>query len=660
MNSHTAALNLQSAGHRGFPQVTSTTGNSSECPWFMSPHQMPPTAPARQHKRPAPQPGGGGVLSGGVLGGGGGANGILIQSTPSPTTAQQVASTISQNTNITSTGPPITHPHPPVSAILGHNNAISNQPPPQLPPHTANMNFNAIHLSTHQPNSAATVNTASVSPKLPNQQPPSSLQQTQMHPQPTASVLTQANLITGGGSSSTGPSSLMSTSLTSNSSSQPPSVNIPPIMSTSLHSGSFETCGGNVGATSGVSSSAAGWSSTSSLSPTLPSQPSSLQPNTRKCEVKLNAMPWFHGSITRDEAEHLLQPREDGLFLVRESTNFPGDYTLCVCFQGKVEHYRVKYSENKLTIDDEEFFENLGQLVAHYEKDADGLCTQLIKCLPKKGKQEYCINSKDFIDKGWVIPESDLQLRESIGKGEFGDVMLGILRNDKVAVKMLKDDTAAQKFLAEASVMTTLEHENLVKFIGLVFTSKHIYLVTEYMSKGSLVDYLRSRGRQHITRRDQINFAYDTCAGMEYLECKKVVHRDLAARNVLISENCVAKVSDFGLAREECYNLDVGKLPIKWTAPEALKGGRFSNKSDMWSFGILLWEIYSFGRVPYPRIPLADVVKHVEVGYKMETPEGCPTEIYEMMRQAWDLNPARRPSFHDLKTRLLIFKNATT
>ncbi|KAL5274667.1 CSK family protein [Megaselia abdita] len=422
-------------------------------------------------------------------------------------------------------------------------------------------------------------------------------------------------------------------------------------MSTSLHNNYDISSNG----------STTNWSSpVTQLSTTNLSLSPSAAAGNRKSEVKLNAMPWFHGSITRDEAEQLLQPRDEGLFLVRESTNFPGDYTLCVCFQGKVEHYRVKYLENKLTIDDEEYFENLSQLVAHYEQDADGLCTQLVQCLPKSGKQEFCINSKDFADKGWVIPESDLQLRESIGKGEFGDVMLGILRGDKVAVKMLKDSGAAQKFLAEASVMTTLEHENLVKFIGLVFTNKHIYLVTEFMSKGSLVDYLRSRGRLHITKKDQINFAYDTCSGMEYLETKKVVHRDLAARNVLISENCTAKVSDFGLAREECYNLEVGKLPIKWTAPEALKGGRFSNKSDMWSFGILLWEIYSFGRVPYPRIPLADVVKHVEIGYKMEAPEGCPPEVYEMMRQSWDLNPVKRPTFFELKTKLLQLKNITT
>ncbi|XP_059612368.1 tyrosine-protein kinase CSK isoform X2 [Phlebotomus argentipes] len=607
MNSHATALNLQSSGqtavvghHRGFSQVSAGSGGGStsgDCPWFMAAHQMPPTAPLRQHKRPAPQPG------------------VILHSQPQPNATK-------------------------------HLPQMSN-PPPQVPPHSnVQQNQNPIHLTNHlHANQQITAaSNAAHSPKSPNLQP---MHPHQTIPPPSSASLAASNLM------STSLNSVQLTSQIAGNGAPPPnhlsglavltaSGAPAPMSMSSSHSGIvFDKA------------SASTWNSASSLSPTVPS-------NQKKCEVKLNAMPWFHGSITRDEAEHLLQPREDGLFLVRESTNFPGDYTLCVCFQGKVEHYRVKYLENKLTIDDEEYFENLGQLVQHYEKDADGLCTQLIKCLPKKGKQEFCINSKDFLDKGWVYPESDIQLRESIGKGEFGDVKLGLLRGEKVAVKMLKDDGAAQKFLAEASVMTTLEHENLVKFIGLVFTNKHIYLVTEYMSKGSLVDYLRSRGRQHITRKDQINFAFDTCSGMEYLECKKVVHRDLAARNVLISENCVAKVSDFGLAREECYNLDVGKLPIKWTAPEALKGGRFSNKSDMWSFGILLWEIYSFGRVPYPRIPLADVVKHVEVGYKMEAPEGCPPEIYEMMRQAWDLNPTRRPNFGDLKVKLLQLKNATT
>ncbi|KAJ8668814.1 hypothetical protein QAD02_000073, partial [Eretmocerus hayati] len=356
--------------------------------------------------------------------------------------------------------------------------------------------------------------------------------------------------------------------------------------------------------------------------------------NNTRHEVKLNAMPWFHGKISRETAERLLRPREDGLFLVRESTNFPGDYTLCVCYQGKVQHYRVKYKNNQLTIDDEEFFENLALLVEHYEQDADGLCTQLTKSLPKQGKQDFCVDPKAFVEAGWVIQTHELELRECIGKGEFGDVLLGVYRGERVAVKMLKDNSeAAQRFLAEASLMTSLIHDNLVKLLGLVFNNQHMYLVTEYMSKGSLVDYLRSRGRLHVSKRDQINFAYDTCAGMAYLESRHVVHRDLAARNVLVAEDNSAKVSDFGLARDENFSLDGGKLPIKWTAPEALKHNKFSNKSDMWSFGILLWEIYSFGRVPYPRIPLVDVVKCVEKGYKMEPPDGCPVEVYEIMRQ---------------------------
>lgn len=369
-------------------------------------------------------------------------------------------------------------------------------------------------------------------------------------------------------------------------------------------------------------------------------------------------LPWFHGKISREEAENLLRPRADGLFLIRESTNYPGDYTLCVCFQSKVEHYRIKTSNGKLTIDDEEFFNNLEELIEHYENDADGLCTKLIKACQKDTESPYSNITKPTVkenDELFVIPEQELSICESIGKGEFCEVMLGKWKNNKVAVKVLKDSSEA-----EAILMKSLHHENLVNLLGIVRKKEQIYLITEYMSKGSLVDYLRSRGRQHVTRKDQINFAFDTSSGMEYLERMHVVHRDLAARNVLIAENGRAKVSDFGLARnEKNTTTESAKLPIKWTAPEALKQNKFSNKSDMWSFGILLWEIYSFGRVPYPRIPLADVVKHVEKGYKMEAPEGCPPEVYEIMRQAWDLNPDKRPTFYEVKMKLGQLKQQT-
>ncbi|KAL1781446.1 tyrosine-protein kinase CSK [Sigmodon hispidus] len=369
-----------------------------------------------------------------------------------------------------------------------------------------------------------------------------------------------------------------------------------------------------------------------------------------KAGTKLSLMPWFHGKITREQAERLLYPPETGLFLVRESTNYPGDYTLCVSCEGKVEHYRIMYHASKLSIDEEVYFENLMQLVEHYTTDADGLCTRLIK--PKV--MEGTVAAQDeFYRSGWALNMKELKLLQTIGKGEFGDVMLGDYRGNKVAVKCIKNDATAQAFLAEASVMTQLRHSNLVQLLGVIVEEKGgLYIVTEYMAKGSLVDYLRSRGRSVLGGDCLLKFSLDVCEAMEYLEGNNFVHRDLAARNVLVSEDNVAKVSDFGLTKEASSTQDTGKLPVKWTAPEALREKKFSTKSDVWSFGILLWEIYSFGRVPYPRIPLKDVVPRVEKGYKMDAPDGCPPAVYEVMKNCWHLDAATRPTFLQLREQL--------
>lgn len=373
--------------------------------------------------------------------------------------------------------------------------------------------------------------------------------------------------------------------------------------------------------------------------------------------LKIHEMPWFFGNITREHAEKLLQPRKEGLYLVRESTNYPGDYTLCVVspFNGKVEHYRVIAKNNQLTVDEEEYFPSLLELIKHYEKDADGLCTRLQQPLVKK--QDMSLPSKIFKDafskQGWTFAYEDITHEEKIGDGEFGEVHRGKCQGKDVAIKKLKDDSkAAQAFLAEASVMTNLHHRNLVILIGISFVKDSLVILTEYCSKGALVDYLRSRGRAVITQREQLRFARDVSAGMSYLEQQNIVHRDLAARNVLLSDDLCAKVSDFGLAKDFDQLLGPGKLPIKWTAPEAIQKKVFSTKSDVWSFGILLWEIYTFGRNPYPRIPLDQVLTKVLQNYRMEMPDNCPPNVYNLMKQCWYPEPGKRPSFKQISALL--------
>uniref|UniRef100_A0A1I8EHM3 Tyrosine-protein kinase n=1 Tax=Wuchereria bancrofti TaxID=6293 RepID=A0A1I8EHM3_WUCBA len=394
--------------------------------------------------------------------------------------------------------------------------------------------------------------------------------------------------------------------------------------------------------------------------------------------------PWYHGNITREHTEKILSGQADGTFLVRDSTNFPGDYTLCMAFNGKVEHYRIYQLNGILTCDHEETFGNLTQLIAHYKRDADGLCHRLITPVIS---DDYRITRDNesleeririFREASLIISRSEIHLGDIIGHGEFGDVLLGDYEGQRVAVKVLKRSEMVQSLLDEAKFMIGLKHVNLVALLGVVIDdAREMFMMTEYMANGNLasyltstytfilVDFLRSRGRHQVEKMQLTQFAIDICEGMKFLEIKNVVHRDLAARNVLLDDELTAKISDFGLAKDvnECQYAEsaLSKFPIKWTAPEALRYSKFSTKSDVWSFGVLLWEIFSFGRVPYPRIPIQDVVRHIEKGYRMEPPEGCPMEISRLMNESWILEPSVRPSFTVILQRLkLIYANFFT
>uniref|UniRef100_A0A8C6T8D6 Tyrosine-protein kinase n=1 Tax=Neogobius melanostomus TaxID=47308 RepID=A0A8C6T8D6_9GOBI len=366
-----------------------------------------------------------------------------------------------------------------------------------------------------------------------------------------------------------------------------------------------------------------------------------------RVDPSLSLMPWFHGRMSGSEAACELQPPEDGLFLVRESIRHPGDYVLCISVSGNVMHYRVIY-QDKLTIDNHQYFYNLIDMIEFYSKNKGSIATQLFKPKPKTGTKSAKL---ELSKTGWLLDIAKLTLGEIIGEGEFGTVYAGHYIDQKVAVKTIKCDVTAQAFLRETAVMTKLQHKNLVRLLGVIL-DQGLRIVTEFMEKGNLVNLLRSRGRTIVRVGQLLQYALDVCEGMEYLESEKLVHRDLAARNVLVSDNNVAKVSDFGLTKVGSKTSDNARMPIKWTAPEVLKKGTSSTKSDVWSYGILLWEIFSYGRQPYPKLTVTEVREMVEAGYRMEAPEDCPAELYSMMRVCWDREPRRRPTFHKLRHKL--------
>ncbi|KAM9797777.1 megakaryocyte-associated tyrosine-protein kinase isoform X2 [Syngnathus typhle] len=369
-----------------------------------------------------------------------------------------------------------------------------------------------------------------------------------------------------------------------------------------------------------------------------------------RVDPSLSLMPWFHGKISGPEAVRKLRPAQDGLFLVRESIRHPGDYVLCVSACGEVMHYRVMYQDGKVTIDNKQHFYNLIDMIEFYSQNKGALAQTLLKPKPKHGAKSA---EMELTKAGWLLDISTLKLGHTIGEGEFGAVFEGEYLHQKVAVKTIKCDVTAQAFLQETTVMTKLQHKNLVRLLGVIL-HKGLLIVTELMTKGNLSNFLRTRGRSCISSVQLLRFALDVCQGMEYLESKKLVHRDLAARNILISDDDVAKVGDFGLTRAASRVSDkqCAKLPVRWSAPEALKKQKYSTKSDVWSYGVLLWEIFSYGRQPYPKMALMEVTERVEGGYRMEAPQDCLPAVYALMTLCWAKEPRRRPAFHKMREKL--------
>ncbi|XP_056613815.1 megakaryocyte-associated tyrosine-protein kinase isoform X1 [Triplophysa dalaica] len=369
-----------------------------------------------------------------------------------------------------------------------------------------------------------------------------------------------------------------------------------------------------------------------------------------RIDPNLSLMPWFHGKISGPQAVDKLRPMEDGLFLVRESIRHPGDFVLCLCFKQNVFHYRVIFRDNKLTIDHKEFFYNLIDMIEFHSKIKGALATVLLKPKMKEGAKSA---ETKLLKSGWLLDLSKLTLGPAIGEGEFGAVFEGEYGGQRVAIKNIKCDVTAQDFLEETSVMTNLHHKNLVQLLGVILHNG-LYIITELMTKGNLVNFLRSRGRLAVSTTQLLRLALDVCEGMEHLESKKLLHRDLAGRNILVSEDSVAKVSDFGLAVAKVSSTtpDNLKLPVKWTAPEAFKTRKFTTHSDVWSYGVLLWEIFSYGRQPYPKMTVSEVRERVDQGYRMESPDECPPDVYTIMRSCWETDPKKRPSFHKLRDKL--------
>uniref|UniRef100_A0A1A8CB38 Focal adhesion kinase 1 n=1 Tax=Nothobranchius kadleci TaxID=1051664 RepID=A0A1A8CB38_NOTKA len=299
------------------------------------------------------------------------------------------------------------------------------------------------------------------------------------------------------------------------------------------------------------------------------------------------------------------------------------------------------------------------------EKRMDGVRTRAV-CVSETDDYAEIIDEEDTYTmpstRDYEIQRECIELGRCIGEGQFGDVHQGVyISSDNpalsVAVKTCKNstsDSVREKFLQEALTMRQFDHPHIVKLMG-VITENPVWIIMELCTLGELRSFLQVR-KYSLDLATLILFSYQLSTALAYLESKRFVHRDIAARNVLVSTVDCVKLGDFGLSRymedSSYYKASKGKLPIKWMAPESINFRRFTTASDVWMFGVCMWEILMFGVKPFQGVKNNDVIGRIENGERLAMPPQCPPTLYSLMTKCWSYDPSKRPRFNELKTQL--------
>ncbi|CAD5209150.1 unnamed protein product [Bursaphelenchus okinawaensis] len=358
---------------------------------------------------------------------------------------------------------------------------------------------------------------------------------------------------------------------------------------------------------------------------------------------------WYHGLMPRDEIEHILT--HDGEFLVRKTEVGKKEaqnerLTLSVRWKNRVRHIVIKLNkENKWAFLSDCGFETVEKLISFYVAAKGEIQSEGTKLLTPAPRPE------------WYLLHEQIKTKKKLGNGHYGEVYLGELHMDdkvsEVAVKMLKGKMGKRErteLMKEAAIQRKLRHPNVVGLLGIAPTEEPFMVVIEFCPGGDLKGHLKNSQKEEpflVLNK----YVVDIAKGMEYLHGLEIIHRDLAARNCLLTADFCAKVSDFGLSvkKNEIKEQKKQKMAVKWLAPEVLRSYTFSKATDVWAFGIVMWEVYTrCQKDPYPDKSNADVRKMLmELKQRMDVPTDLPPHVQELMKECWAEKPYDRPSMKD-------------